>query len=169
MGLADTNVTRTILFASKRILLIFWLFLALLILTQIWNFQKSPIISSFLIAFFLLSWSFLSFHLFTNSYRLEISEQGLTLRDFFQIRTIRWADVKVIRVGWSWGDSFSIPFNKRLFITYRKESRDTLQTIWPLWFGMSADHMVITILPYCSDYPRLIETILQDSKNGAII
>src|SRR5437868_2218012 len=163
----DTEVTPTILFASKRIFLIFWLLLALLILSQIWNFQKSPVMSTFLIAFFGLSFSFLSFHLFTSSYRLELSEHGLTLNDFFQTRTIRWADIKVIRVGWSWGDGSSIAFNKRLFITYRKESRDTLQTLWPLWFGMSADQMVTKILPYCADYPRLVETLLADSKKGA--
>jgi hypothetical protein len=165
----NTEVTPTLLFASKRIFLIFWLLLAALILSQIWGFQKSPIMSTLLIAFFSLSFSFLSFHLFTNSYRLEISEQGLTLSDFFQTRTIRWADIKIIRVGWSWGDGSSIPFNKRLFITYRKESRDTLQTIWPLWFGMSADQMVTNILPYCADYPRLIETLLADQKKGATV
>jgi hypothetical protein len=164
-----TTGASTTLFASKRIFLIFWLFLALLILSQIWNFQKTPVTSTLMIAFFGLSFCFLSFHLFTNSYRLELSEQGLTLRDFFQTRTIRWADVKTIRVGWSWGDGSSIPYNKRLFITYRKESRDTLQTIWPLWFGMNADKMVTKILPYCADYPRLIETLLADSKNGATV
>jgi hypothetical protein len=165
----NTNVSPTILFGSKRIFLIFWLLLALLILSQIWSFQKSPVMSTFLIAFFGLSFSFLSFHLFTNSYRLEFSEQGLTLSDFFQTRAIRWADIKVIRAGWSWGDGSLIPFNKRLFITYRKESRDTLQTIWPLWFGMNADQMVTTILPYCADYPRLIETLRADLKNGATV
>jgi hypothetical protein len=168
---ADINskITSTILFGSKPIFLIFWLFLALMILTLIFSFQKSPVISTFGIAFFGLGFSFFSFHLFTNTYRLEIGEQGLTLGDFFQIRTIRWADIKTIRVGWSWGDGASIPFNKRLFITYRKESRDTLQTIWPLWFGMSADKMVTKILPYCADYPRLIDTLLADSKNGATV
>jgi hypothetical protein len=165
----NTPAASTILFASKKIFLIFWLFLALMILFHIWNFQEAPVVSSLMIAFFGLSFSFLSFHLFTNSYRLEIGEQGLTLSDFFQTRTIRWADIKVIRVGWSWGDGSSIPFNKRLFITHRKESRDTLQTIWPLWFGMRADQMVANILPYCADYPRLIETLLADSKNGATV
>jgi hypothetical protein len=165
----NTKVTSTTLFASKRIFLIFWLLLAVLILSQIWGFQKSPVMSTLLIAFFGLSFSFLSFHLFTNSYRLEFSEQGLTLSDFFQTRIIRWADIKTIRVGWSWGDGSSIPFNKRLFITYRKESRDTLQTIWPLWFGMSADKMVSNILPYCADYPRLIETLRADLKDGATV
>jgi hypothetical protein len=164
-----TTGASTILFASKRIFLIFWLLLALLILSQIWSFQNSPVMSAFVIAFLGLSFSFLSFHLFTNTYRLELSEQGLTLSDFFQTRTIRWADIKTIRTGWSWGDGFSIPLNKRLFITYRKESRDTLQTIWPLWFGMSADQMVTDILPYCADYPRLVETLLADQKNGATV
>ena len=165
----NTKFTSTTLFASKRVFLIFWLLLAVLILSQIWGFQKSPVMSTLLIAFFGLSFSFLSFHLFTNSYRLEFSEQGLTLSDFFQTRTIRWADIKTIRVGWSWGDGSSISFNKRLFITYRKESRDTLQTIWPLWFGMSADKMVTNILPYCADYPRLIETLRADLKDGATV
>jgi hypothetical protein len=165
----NTRVTPTILFGSKRIFLIIWLFLALLIVSQIWGFQKTPVMSTLMIAFFGLSFSFFSFHLFTNTYRLELSEQGLALGDFFQLRTIRWADIKTIRVGWSWGDGSSISYNKRLFITYRKESRDTLQTIWPLWFGISADQMVTTILPYCADYPRLIETLLADSKNGATV
>jgi hypothetical protein len=148
--------------------LTFWPFLALFILFHIWNFREAPVVSSLMIAFFGLSFSFLSFHLFTNSYRLEIGEQGLTPSDFFQTRTIRWADIKIIRAGWPWGDG-SIAFNKRLFITYRKERRDTLQTIWPLWLGMSADKMVTNIVPYCADYPRLIETLQADSKNGATV
>ena len=125
--------------------------------------------STFVIAFLGISFSFLSFHLFTNTYRLELDDQGLTLSDFFQTRTIRWADIKTIRVGWSWGDGSSIRHNKRLFITYRKGSRDTLQTVWPLWFGMNADQMVANILPYCADYPRLVETLLADSKKGATV
>ncbi|MEA2916476.1 MAG: hypothetical protein QOJ15_8557 [Bradyrhizobium sp.] len=165
----NTKVTSTILFGSKRIFLVFWLFLAVMILTLVWSFQKSPVISTFGIILFGLSFSFFSFHLFTNTYRLEISEQGLTLSDFFQTRTIRWADIKTIRVGWSWGDSASLPYEKRLFITYRKESRDTLQTIWPLFFGTNAKRLVADMLPYCADYPRLVETLLADSKNGATV
>jgi hypothetical protein len=165
----NTKVTSTILFGSKRIFLVFWLFLAVMILTLVWSFQKSPVISTLGIILFGLSFSFFSFHLFTNSYRLEISEQGLTLSDFFQTRTIRWADIKTIRIGWSWGDGASLPYEKRLFITYRKESRDTLQTIWPLFFGINADRLVADMLPYCADYPRLVETLQADSKNGTTV
>jgi Bacterial PH domain len=156
-----------VLFASKRIFAILWLFLAILILSQFWNFEKSPVMASLLTFFFGLGFSYLSFQLFTNRYRLEISETGLTIMDFFQTRTIRWADIKTIRAGWSCGDDYPIPFNKRLFVTYRKESRDRVETIWPLWFGMNADQMVTTILPFCANYPRLIETLRSDSKNGA--
>jgi Bacterial PH domain len=165
----NSKDTSTILFGSKPIFLIFWLFLALLLLTLIWSFQKSPVMSALGIIFFGLSFSFSSFHLFTNSYRLEISEQGLMLSDFFQTRTIRWSDIKTIRIGWSWGDGYWIPYEKRVFITYRKESRDTLQTIWPLFFGLSANRLVADMLPYCVDYPRLVETLLADSKNGATV
>jgi hypothetical protein len=159
----------TVLFGSKRIFLIFWLFLAVLILTQFLIFEKSPFMATALTFFFGLGFSYLSFQLFTNRYRLEISETGLTLMDFFQTRTIRWADTKVIRVGWSWGDDYPVPFNKRLFVFYRKESRDRIETIWPLWFGMSADQMVTIILPYCVYYPRLVETLRGDSKQGATL
>jgi hypothetical protein len=165
----NAKVASTVLFASKRLFLILWLLLALLILFQIWNFRKTPIMSSFVIFFFGIGLSFLSFHLFKDRYCLEISEEGLTLSDFFQTHAMRWADVKTIRVGWLWADGSSISFNKRLFVTYRKDGRDFFQTIWPLWFGISADQMVANILPYCADYPRLVETLLADSKDGATV
>jgi hypothetical protein len=139
---------------------------ALLIYGSFLDHNNNPIISSIAIFFFIFPFYFFAHHLVTNGYRLEITDQGLALTFFARTQRIPWADVKSIRIGWVAADGASIPFNKRLFVYYRKDGSDRSLAIWPLFFNLNAQELVDLILPHCSGYPKLVETLRADSKNG---
>jgi Bacterial PH domain len=160
----------TVLSGSKPILLIYSLAFAVLICGANLARHDSPILSTIGFVFIVPGFIFFVFHLFANRLRLEITDQGLTISQFFHARSIRWADIKDIRVGWTAAfDSISLPFNKRLFVHYRSSARDRSLTIWPVHFGISAGNMVQRMLPYCAQYPKLVETLIADSKDGVTL
>jgi hypothetical protein len=116
-----------------------------------------------------LPFSFLQlfgFHLITNGYKLEISDQGLALTYFARTLAVRWADTKSIHAGWNSAlDAIPFGFNKKLFVNYQKKTLDQSLTIWPMFFGISLRELVNLIRPYCSEYPKLIETMSADVEN----
>jgi hypothetical protein len=159
-----------ILFASRRVFLIYSLVFALLISGAILAAHKSPINSAILIVIFSLPFCFFSIHAMTNGYRLKITEQGLALTRFSRTQTIRWADMREIRAGWSSAlDPVQFGFNKKLFVHYRREAQDRSLIVWPIYFGISAAEMVDCILPYCADYPRLAEKLIADSSKSIVL
>jgi Bacterial PH domain len=162
----QAGVPSLTLFASKRIFLIFSLSFALLIYGSFLGRNSNPITSSIAIFFFIFPLYFCAHHLVTNGYRLQITDRGLALTFFARTQVIPWADVKSIRVRWAAADGVSIPFNKRLFVNYRKDGRDRSLSIWPLFFNLSAQALVELMLPCCGEYPKLVETLRADSKDG---
>jgi hypothetical protein len=166
---SENRATSLTLFGSRRIFLIFSLFFALLIYGSFLNRHNNPIISSIAIFFFIFFFYCSAHLLVTNGYRLEINDQGLALTFFGRTQTILWVDVKTIRVGWVAADGASIPFNKRLFVYFRKDGCDRSLTIWPLFFNVSAKELVRFMLPYCSKYPKLVETLCADSEDGVTL
>jgi hypothetical protein len=129
----EDRVPSLTLFASRRIFLIFSLSCALLIYGSFLGRNHDPIISSIAMFFFIFLFCCFAYHLVTKGYRLQITERDLALTFFARTQVIPWADVKSIRVGWAAADGVSIPFNKRLFVNYRKDGRDRSLSIWPLF------------------------------------
>jgi hypothetical protein len=131
--------------------------------------HNNPVISSIAMVSLFFPCYFFTYHLVTSGYRLEISDQGLALTFFGRTQTVLWADVTRIRVGWVAADGASLPFNKRLFVFFQRDGRDRSLTIWPLFFNIPPQELVDLILPYCSSYPKLVESLRADSKTGVIL
>ena len=163
------RATSVTLLASRRIFLIILLSLVLLTYGSFLGRHNNPVISSIAIFFFIFPLYFSAHNLVTSGYRLEITDRGLALTFLARTQTILWTDIKTIHVGWVAADGAPLPFNKRLFVYHRKDGRDRSLAIWPLFFNVSAQELINLMIPYCSDYPKIVETLRADSINGVTL
>lgn len=131
------------------------------------HFQKAPFYSTIAVAVsgFILA-SSLSI-LFAGDYCLQLTRDGLRLKQGAADRFVRWADIKIIRIGWYATGYMRWTYPRQIFVNYRQQTKDQILMIYPGFFGVSVAKMVSNILPYCVDYPRLSQTMRADSeKNG---
>jgi hypothetical protein len=165
----QTKLAPLILFASRLVLLVYSVFFALIVGIAILARHSHPIFSFFTILFFAPAVVFYLFHMLRGRYFLKVTEDSLELTAFARSMTMRWTDIKSIRLGWAWADNATLSVNKRMFITFRKGSHDQSFTIWPIYFGLSARELVDRLRPYCADYPKLIDMMLADVEDGIVL
>ncbi|MEO6945983.1 MAG: hypothetical protein ABI146_07620 [Nitrobacter sp.] len=164
----DMSVAKT--FApSKRYFFFMGAVSMLFLLEGILHIEKRPITSTLMILFGILGLLFAIIVLLKNSYQLELTNDGLALKFGSNQRTVPWADIKTIRVGWFDTGSAHWLRSRRLFINYGKNAKNQIMTISPVMFGVSANALVDAMLPFCKDFPRLTNAMTADCKIGGAV
>jgi Bacterial PH domain len=162
------KMTPLILLPSKRVFLAYNFAFAALGVVAACLIQRSPITATACLLISVPCVAFFSFHLLPGRYQLKLTEDGIEITAFGRTKTIRWSEINRARVGWTAAEA-TARLNKRIFVFYRTGSLDQSIAIWPSYFGLSAHKFVALMLPFCKDYPRLVDALNVDDEDGAII
>src|ERR1700683_3035849 len=62
--------------------------------------------------------------------------------------TIRWADIRQIRIGWYEREAVQIPWNRKVFVDYERNGCKPPMAISPVMFGVNAEQLTSLLTPY---------------------
>jgi len=126
----------------------------LLVMTIVAVVPRNPIIGSLSIVFWaLLLWLSLLM-LRPGRTFLEFDAEQLTQSFGIYKFTIRWAEIRQIRIGWFEFEAVEIPWNRKVFVDYERNNRKTWMAISPLMFGVNAEQMVDLLMPFFGNAKR---------------
>jgi hypothetical protein len=121
---------------------------AFLLMTIVAVVPKSPILGSLSIVLWaLLLWLSLLM-LRPGMTFVEFDTEVLTQSFGIYKLTIRWADIRQIRIGWYELEAVQIPWNRKVFVDYERNGRKTPMAISPPMFGVNAEQLVSLLTPY---------------------
>jgi hypothetical protein len=134
---------------ARKLLIIFSAFLAaFLVMTIVAVVPKNPIFGTLSIVFWaLLLWLSLRMLRPGGTY-LEFDTEQLTQSFGIYKLTIRWADIRQIRIGWYEFEAVEMPWNRKVFVDYERNGWKTFMAIPPPMFGVNAEQLVSLLAPY---------------------
>jgi hypothetical protein len=134
---------------ARKLMIAFAVFLAaFLVMTILAVVPKNPIFGTVSIVFWvLLLWLSLRM-LQPGGTFLEFDIKELTQSFGICKSTLRWAEVRQIRIGWYEFEAVEIPWNRKVFVDYERNGWKTFIAISPPMFGVNAEQLVSLLTPY---------------------
>jgi hypothetical protein len=79
---------------------------------------------------------------------LEINNHGITRSLFFQKKTVRWGEIKKIRIGWVGHEPINVAWNREVMIDYRRDGKDDVMMIGNKIFGLNSEELTSLLTPF---------------------
>jgi hypothetical protein len=125
--------------------------LGLSILGGILALRSQPIIGSLCILIFCPFFIAWIIGLRRGATYLEIDSHGITRSLFFQKSTVRWEEIKNIRIGWVGHEPINVSWNREVMIDYRRDGKDDVFMIANKIFGLNSEKLTSLLMPFYED------------------
>lgn len=79
---------------------------------------------------------------------IEIDSHGITRSLFFQKKTVRWEEIKNIRIDWVGHEPINVSWNREVMIDYRRGGKDDVIMIANKMFGLNSEELVSLLMPF---------------------
>jgi hypothetical protein len=134
---------------ARKLLITFSAFLAVfLVMTILAVVPKNPIVGTLSIVFWALALWLSLLMLRPGMTFLEFDTEVLTQSFGIYKLTLRWADIRQIRIGWYELEAVQIPWNRKVFVDYERNGCKTPMAISPVMFGVNAEQLTSLLTPY---------------------
>jgi hypothetical protein len=134
---------------ARKLMITFSAFLAaFLVMTIAAVVPKNPIFGTLSIVFWALSLWLSLLMLRPGRTFLEVDNEVLTQSFGIYKLTLRWADIRQIRIGWFELEAVEIPWNRKIFVDYERSGRKVWMVISPVMFGVNAEQLEGLLTPY---------------------
>jgi hypothetical protein len=134
---------------ARKLLITFSAFLVVfLVMTILAVVPKNPIVGTLSIVFWALALWLALMMLRPGRTFLEFDTEVLTQSFGIYKFTLRWADIRQIRIGWFELEALEMPWNRKVFVDYERNGRKAWMAISPPMFGVNAEQLKGLLTPY---------------------